>query len=115
MWSMPKPLPLPQHKILFSYVLRNALPPQITDLALSLGVIFGGQAGQSMSFPIRAWGRFYMAILQGDFNLMMGVTVFSVVGIATAALFVDLTYPLFDSRIRVPIRRRKKCVFFEIY
>jgi peptide/nickel transport system permease protein len=31
---------------------------------------------------------------------MMGITVFSVIGIATAALLVDLLYPLFDPRIR---------------
>ncbi len=92
---------LPQHKILFSYVLRNALLPQITDLALSLGVIFGGALVTEYVFSYPGMGQvLYMAILQGDFNLMMGVTVFSVVGIATAALFVDLTYPLFDPRIR---------------
>jgi peptide/nickel transport system permease protein len=30
----------------------------------------------------------------------MGITVFSIVGITTAMLIIDLTYPLFDPRIR---------------
>jgi peptide/nickel transport system permease protein len=92
---------LPQHKILFNYVLRNALLPQITDLALSLGVIFGGALVTEYVFSYPGIGQvLYTAILQGDFNLMMGITIFSVVGIATAALLVDLLYPLFDPRIR---------------
>ena len=92
---------VPQHKILFNYVLRNALLPQITDLALSLGVIFGGAIVTEYVFSYPGIGQIlYMAILRGDFNLMMGITIFSVVGIATAALLVDLIYPLFDPRIR---------------
>lgn len=92
---------LPRRTILFQYVLRNSLLPQITDLALSLGVIFGGALITEYVFSYPGVGQIlYTAILQGDFNLMMGITVFSVVGIATAALFVDLLYPLFDPRIR---------------
>jgi peptide/nickel transport system permease protein len=32
--------------------------------------------------------------------MIMGVTIFSIVGIATAALLIDLLYPLFDPRVR---------------
>lgn len=92
---------LPSHKILSSYVLRNALLPQITDLALSLGTLFGGALVTEYVFSYPGMGQvLYTAILQGDFNLMMGITIFSVIGIATAALLVDLLYPLFDPRIR---------------
>jgi peptide/nickel transport system permease protein len=92
---------LPRRKILFQYILRNSLLPQITDLALSLGVIFGGALITEYVFSYPGVGQIlYTAILQGDFNMMMGITVFSVVGIATAALVVDLLYPFFDPRIR---------------
>ena len=33
---------LPERKILFYYVTRNTLLPQVTDLSLSLGALFGG-------------------------------------------------------------------------
>ncbi len=92
---------LPRNKILFQYVLRNGMLPQITDLALSLGIIFGGALVTEYVFSYPGIGQvLYTAILQGDFNLMMGITVLSVVGIATAALIVDLIYPFFDPRIR---------------
>lgn len=92
---------LPPGKILFQYVMRNSLLPQITDLALSLGIIFSGALITEYVFSYPGMGQvLYTAILQGDFNLMIGITVFSIVGIATAALIIDLLYPLFDPRIR---------------
>jgi peptide/nickel transport system permease protein len=42
----------------------------------------------------------YRAIINGDYNLIMGIAIFSIVGITTAILVVDLTYPLFDPRVR---------------
>jgi peptide/nickel transport system permease protein len=92
---------LPRRKILFGYVMRNTLLPQITDLALSLGAIFSGALVTEYVFSYPGIGQvLYTAILHGDYNLVMGITVFSIVGIATAALLIDLTYPLFDPRIR---------------
>jgi len=92
---------VPRRKILFQYVMRNSLLPQITDLALSLGGIFSGTLITEYVFSYPGIGQvLYTAILQGDFNLMMGITVLSVVGIATAALIIDFLYPLFDPRIK---------------
>ena len=47
----------------------------------------------------------YNAIVNGDYNLIMGITIFSIVGITTAILIVDLTYPLFDPRVQILLRR----------
>lgn len=87
--------------IVFKYVLRNTLLPQITDLGLGLGAMFSGALITEMMFAYPGIGySLYTAILQADFNLMLAVTLFSIVGIATAALLVDLSYPLFDPRVR---------------
>jgi peptide/nickel transport system permease protein len=92
---------LPRRKIIFNYVLRNSLLPQVTDLALALGALFEGALITEFVFSYPGVGyRLYTAILQADFNMIMGVTVFSIVGIATAALIIDLLYPLFDPRVR---------------
>jgi peptide/nickel transport system permease protein len=92
---------LPKHKIIFSYVMRNSLLPQVTDLALSLGALFEGALITEVAFSYPGIGfQLYTAILQSDFNLIMGVTLFSIVGIATAVLLVDLMYPLLDPRVR---------------
>ncbi len=92
---------LPKGKIIRSYVMRNSLLPQITDLALSLGAVFEGALITEVVFSYPGIGyTLYTAIVQTDFNLLLGVTLFSIVGISTAALLVDLLYPLFDPRIR---------------
>jgi peptide/nickel transport system permease protein len=92
---------VPHNDIVSKYVLRNTMLPQITDLGLALGAVFGGALITEMIFAYPGIGySFYNAILQADFNLMLGVTLFSIVGIATAALLVDLSYPLFDPRVR---------------
>jgi peptide/nickel transport system permease protein len=92
---------VPTQKIIGRYVLRNSLLPQVTDLALSLGALFNGALITEVVFSYPGIGfQLYTAILQADFNLIMGVTIFSIIGIATAVLIADLIYPLLDPRIR---------------
>jgi peptide/nickel transport system permease protein len=88
-------------RIVGKYVIRNALLPQITGLALSLGQIFSGALITEIVYGYPGLGMLlYRAIVNGDYNLIMGITIFSIVGITTAILVVDLTYPLFDPRVR---------------
>lgn len=92
---------LPKSKIIFGYTMRNAVLPQITGLAMSLGMIFGGALITETVFSYPGIGTLlYNGIHGGDYNLIMGVAVFSVIGIATAVLVIDLVYPLFDPRVR---------------
>jgi len=92
---------LPRRKILFSYVIRNTMLPQVTDLGLSLGSIFEGALITEVVFGYPGIGNaLYVAIISADYNMIMGVTLLSIVGIATASLLVDLTYPFFDPRVR---------------
>lgn len=89
------------NRIASRYVIRNGMLPQITALALVLGQIFGGALIVEIVFSYPGIGTLlYNAILTGDYNLIMGITVFSIVAIATAILVIDLIYPLFDPRIR---------------
>jgi len=88
-------------RIVSKYIIRNALLPQITGLALSLGQIFSGALITEIVFAYPGLGTLlYRAIVNGDYNLIMGITILSIVGITTAILIVDLTYPLFDPRVR---------------
>ncbi len=92
---------LPQRKILFYYVTRNTLLPQVTDLSLSLGALFGGALIAEFVFGYPGIGMtMYTAINNGDYNAIMGITLLSIVGIATASLLIDLIYPLIDPRVR---------------
>lgn len=90
-----------ESRIVGKYVIRNALLPQITGLALGLGQIFSGALITEIVFGYPGLGMLlYRAIINGDYNLIMGITIFSIFGITTAILLVDLTYPLFDPRVR---------------
>lgn len=90
-----------ENRIVGKYIIRNALLPQITALALSLGQIFSGALITEIVFSYPGMGMLlYNAIIRGDYNLIMGIVIFSIVGITTAILIVDLAYPLFDPRVR---------------
>lgn len=92
---------LKESRIVNRYVIRNGMLPQITALALILGQIFGGALIVEIVFSYPGIGSLlYNAILTGDYNLIMGITVFSILAISTSILFIDLAYPLFDPRIR---------------
>jgi len=84
------------------YVLRNALLPQITGLAMALGMIFSGALITEIVFSYPGIGHLlFRAIMNSDFNLIMGITTISIVAIATGILLIDFLYPLFDPRIRL--------------
>jgi peptide/nickel transport system permease protein len=90
-----------EDRIVNKYIIRNALLPQITGLALSLGQIFSGALITEMVFSYPGLGMLlYNSVIRADYNLIMGITMLSIVGITTAILIVDLTYPLFDPRVR---------------
>lgn len=92
---------LRNEKIIFSYVMRNALLPQITGLALALGQLLSGAMVVEYVFSYPGVGMLlYRAIAEGDYNLTMGITVLSIIVIATGVLIIDLVYPLFDPRVR---------------
>lgn len=88
-------------KILFRYVMRNALLPQVTGLALQLGLVFNGALITEFVFSYPGLGYLtYTAVFSGDYSLVIGIAVFSIIGVAVAVLMIDLAYPLFDPRIR---------------
>ncbi len=90
-----------QGRIVSRYVIRNAMLPQITALALLFGQIFSGALITEIVFSYPGLGTLlYNAIITGDYNLIMGITALSIVGITTAILIIDLLYPLFDPRVR---------------
>jgi peptide/nickel transport system permease protein len=92
---------LKDRKILFGYIIRNALLPQITGLALQLGMIFNGALILEVIFTYPGLGQLaYRAIMASDYSLVMGITIFSIIGVATTVLVMDLLYPLFDPRVR---------------
>jgi peptide/nickel transport system permease protein len=91
-----------RRRILGSYVMRNALVPQVTGLALSLGAIFNGAIITEQVFGYPGVGSLLVsAVYAGDYGLVLGVTTVSIIGVSAAVLVIDLVYPLLDPRVRV--------------
>jgi peptide/nickel transport system permease protein len=90
-----------RHRILGSYVMRNALAPQLTGLALSLGAIFNGAIITEQVFGYPGIGTLLVeAVRKGDYSLVLGVTTVSIIAVASAVLVIDLLAPLIDPRVR---------------
>lgn len=88
-------------RIGMSYVFRNCILTQITALAMSLGGVFGGSIMTEIIFGYPGVGMLIQnAILQSDYNMILGCITISIVAISTATLIVDLVYPFIDPRIR---------------
>jgi peptide/nickel transport system permease protein len=91
-----------RRRILTSYVMRNALVPQVTGLAMSLGAIFTGAIITEEVFGYPGIGSLLVdAVHAGDYSLVLGVTSVSIVAVSTAVLVIDLLYPLLDPRVQV--------------
>lgn len=91
-------------KIMFTYALRNAILPQATGLALTLGAMMNGQLLIEMTFVYPGLGELMSrAISVFDFNTMMGIILLSVISVMTASLVVDLLLPVLDPRVRTAI------------
>lgn len=87
-------------RILRSYVMRNALMPQFTGLAMSLGAIFNGAVITEKVFGYPGVGTLLIdAVYAGDYSLVLGVTTVSIVAVSLGVLVIDLLYPLLDPRV----------------
>ncbi len=92
-------------KVMVGYALRNAMLPQATGLALTLGSMMSGQLLIENMFVYPGLGQVMgRAIAIFDYNTMMGIIILSVVSVMTASLIVDLLLPAIDPRIRTAIR-----------
>jgi peptide/nickel transport system permease protein len=83
------------------YVFPNAMLPQVTALALSLGTVFNGALLTEIIFSYPGMGLIMRtAASAGDYNVLYGAIAISIIAVATAGLVIDLIYPLLDPRIR---------------
>lgn len=92
---------LRKNRILTQYIMRTAMLPQLTALAMSLGTVFGGALIMEVVFGYPGIGGLaFRAIYANDYSMIMAITIYSIVGVATSVFLIDLLYPLFDPRVR---------------
>jgi peptide/nickel transport system permease protein len=84
------------------YVFRNAMLPQITGLALSMGTMVGGNLIAEIIFSYPGIGT---TMLQGissqDFPLISGCTLIVTITVLIANFLVDIICGLIDPRVRL--------------
>ena len=93
---------VPRQRILRSYVMRNAMVPQLTGLAMSLGAILNGAIITEEVFGYPGVGHLLIdAVHSGDYSLVIGITSVSILGVSLAVFLIDMIYPLLDPRVQV--------------
>jgi peptide/nickel transport system permease protein len=89
------------NRVFLWYAMRNAILPQMTSLALSLGQVLSGALLVEIIFGFPGIGTLlYQAITAFDYFTIYGVVFCIIVAVGFATLVLDLCYPLLDPRIR---------------
>lgn len=93
---------LPQRTIIWKHVLRNALLPTITVVAISFGWLISGLVVIENVFNYPGIGRLMVfAINRRDLPLLQAISLVTVLGFAFANLAADLLYAALNPRIRL--------------
>lgn len=83
------------------YAFNNAILPQITGLALKLGVIVAGALVTEVVFSYPGIGYLLLAAIQNqDYFLIQGCFLFIILGVLIANFVIDLVYLVVDPRTR---------------
>ena len=87
--------------VLFRHVVRNALAPVVTVLALRLGFAFGGTVVIETVFSYPGLGRLIFEAVSGrDYPVMQATFLVFTVAVLLSNILADFLYPLLDPRAR---------------
>ena len=96
-----KTMGISRRKIIYTHALKNAAPPIITILALSLSGSLGGAIITEAVFDWPGMGRLYFeAISVMDLPVIIGATYILTVFFLISIFIADLLYGYFDPRVR---------------
>ncbi|MEW5829194.1 MAG: ABC transporter permease [Chloroflexota bacterium] len=88
-------------RLVRKYAFNNAVLPQITGLALKLGVIVAGALVTEVVFSYPGIGYLLLAAIQNqDYFLIQGCFLFIIIGVLLANFIIDIAYILVDPRTR---------------
>jgi peptide/nickel transport system permease protein len=88
-------------RIMWTYAGRNAILPNLTGFAMSLGFVVAGAILVEFVFNYPGVGWMFLQSVQNqDYALMQGLFLLIVVAVLTAILAVDAATVLLDPRTR---------------
>ncbi|MDC7126237.1 MAG: ABC transporter permease [Spirochaetales bacterium] len=83
------------------YVFRNAMLPQITGLALSVGTMVGGALVSEIVFSYPGLGTvIYQAVTMSDYPLLSATTLIITIMVLIVSFGIDIIYAFIDPRIK---------------
>jgi len=83
------------------YVFRNAMLPQVTGLALSIGTMIGGALVAEIIFSYPGLGYIMLnAINMSDYPLISAATLIITIMVLFATFLLDIVYGLIDPRVK---------------
>lgn len=92
---------LPNRRVLWKYAARNAVLPQLSSFALSLGFIVGGTIVMEMVFSYPGVGKLMLdATNAKDYPLMQGLFLIITLAVLCANILADIAYAILDPRTR---------------
>src|ERR1700728_1636547 len=92
---------LPGHRIMLDYASRNAILPNLTGFAMSLGFVVSGAILIEYVFNYPGVGFMLLQAVQGeDYPLMQALFLLITVAVLVAILIADLATALLDPRTR---------------
>jgi ABC-type dipeptide/oligopeptide/nickel transport system permease component len=92
---------LPEWRVIYKHVFRNALIPLTTQIALDFGALFAGAVVTEAVFSLDGMGNFYItALFAGDPYPVMAWLVVVAVMVIIFNLVADILYGVLDPRIR---------------
>jgi peptide/nickel transport system permease protein len=95
-------------RLVRKYTFRNAMLPQISGLALSLGAILAGALVTEIVFSYPGLGyQIYRAITNEDYFVIQGIFLLIIAGVLVANFIVDIVYVIVDPRTRIGMQGGK--------
>ncbi len=83
------------------YVFRNAMLPQVTGLALSIGTMIGGALVAEIIFSYPGLGStMYAAVTAADYPLISATTLIITIMVLVVTFFLDILYGFIDPRVK---------------
>jgi peptide/nickel transport system permease protein len=92
---------LSDQRVMLAYAARNAILPNITGFALSLGFVVSGALLTEIVFSYPGLGYILLqAVLNSDYPLMQAVFLVIALAVLGANFFADILYVVLDPRTR---------------
>ena len=88
--------------VIIKHAIRNAILPIVSQMGTTLSNLLAGSFVVEKIFAVPGLGNFFVnSILNRDYTLIMGTTVFYSMLLVTLLIIVDVLYTLIDPRIKL--------------